>query len=372
MGRNDEICKITWLALMLLGSAFLRVILSDFGSQMDEGFVILTDQEIEARQFITDYCGNAGRNGQRIYKWKREKMQVSNFCCGMLLLNPKKPVEAMEFLEETEFFPVGVTGGIVPAELRCARYIFRATREDTLYMQKEESADSIGKFQTFIISETETVCKVIRSAQNSTALAEYQGRDEYLRLFTSCITIGKVYKSYLEQDTSDGDAERFWKNFLRETYRRIQTIPDFASGEDLCEMVADLVWTYVKQQGNVLLADAEQICGRAFNALEENRLIIYDTEYYYFTTPLFSEIFRPLLQTMSVPELKRCMSDEGILRCNSSDYTVKKQVTTVYGTKERIRVLRMTKEMLMSRDNLFLEDFFDDVEGGRSEIECSM
>lgn len=370
MGRNEEICKMNWLVLVLFGSSFLRVILSEFGSQMDEGVVILVDQEIEARQFVMHYCGNAGENGRRIYKWKRRKVQVPNFCCGMVLLNPKKPEEAMEFLEETEFFPVVVTGRILPAELRCARYIFRATHEDMMYVQKEESANLIREFRTFIISETETICKIIRSAQNSTALAEYQGNDEYRRLFASCVAIGKVYKSYLEQRISDGDAERFWKYFLQETYRRLQMIPDFASGEDLYEMATDLVWAYVKQQGNILFADAEQISGKAYDALEENRLIVYDAEYYYFPAALFSVIFRPLLQTMSVPELKRRMSDEGLLCCNSSDYTVKKQVTTVYGTKERVRVLRMAKETLMSRDNLLLEDIFDDQRDERNEVVC--
>ena len=147
-------------------------------------------------------------------------------------------------------------------------------------------------------------------------------------------------------------------------------IPDFASEEDMHEMAAELVWTYVKRYGNVLLADAEQISGRAYKALKENRLIIYDAEYYYFSTTLFSEIFRPLLQTMSVPELKRRMSDEGLLLCNSSDYTVKKQVTTVYGTKERVRVLRMAKEMLLSQDNFLLEDIFDNERDERSEMVC--
>lgn len=370
MERDAEICEINWLTLILFCSSFVRVILADFGSQMDEGFVILTDQDIEARQFITDYCENAGKNGRRIYKWKREKMQVPNFCCGMMLLNPKKLDEAMLFLEEAEFFPVVVTGGILPSELRCARYIFRATHEDMMYMQKEESADLVREFRTFIISETETICKVISSTKNSTALAEYQGNAEYRRLFAACVAIGKVYKRYLEQSASDGDAERFWEDFLLETDRRIQMIPDFASGEDLCEVTTDLVWSYVEQRGNVLLADAERIFAEAYEALVENRLIVYDDKYYYLSTALFVAIFQPLLQTMSVPELKKRMFDEGILRCNSSDYTVKKQVTTVYGTKERVRVLRMAKEMLMSRDNLLLEDIFDDQRDERNEVVC--
>ena len=52
------------------------------------------------------------------------------------------------------------------------------------------------------------------------------------------------------------------------------------------------------------------------------------------------------------------MKEEGLMSCNSVDFTVKKQFTTVSGITERLRVLRIDKEKLMSEENLLLEDIY--------------
>ena len=85
-------------------------ILGDYGNQLDEGIIILTENEVEARQFILNYCRISKGNGQRIYRWKKGNFQLDNYCCGLLLLNSKKTEEALEFLEETDFFPILVSG----------------------------------------------------------------------------------------------------------------------------------------------------------------------------------------------------------------------------------------------------------------------
>ena len=370
MGRPFETGKMNWITLVIFGSSFLRVILGDYGNQLDEGIIILTDNEAEARQFILNYCRISKGNGQRIYRWKKGNFQLDNYCCGLLLLNSKKTEEALEFLEETDFFPILVSGGVLPDELRYARYIFRTTHEDTLNLQQEGAADLIEKFRAYLVSEIDDVCKIIELSKRSLAITKFHGSNEYKNLFSLLVAIGKVYEKYLVEHISEEMGNEFWNNYLSETCKRIEKISDFASGDDLQEFIAELIWTYMEQNADVLLADADEITGEAYSALKGNRIILYDATYYYFSTELFSEMCKPLLQTMSMPGLKKHMSDEGILHCNSADYTVKKQIVTVYGTRERVRMLRIVKEKVMSRENLLLEDFFTVETDGRSESVC--
>lgn len=358
MERSVGTGKMSWITLVIFGCSFLKIILDAYGNRLDEGFVILLDNELESRQFTLDYCKISKGNGKRIYKWKRGKTQLENFCCGIMLLHPRKTGDALDFIEETSFFPIVVSGGILPDELRCARYIFRVTHEDMLSLQQEDTGKLLEGFRTYLIREIDFVCKIIESSQRSVDATEFHICDGYDRLFGLLVTIGKVYEEYLVQQISEETSKKFWNNFLSETCRRIEKISDFASGDDLQELIGDLIWTYLEQNIDVLLADADRITGEAYSALKEKRLILFDSLYYYFSTELVYEICKPLLQTMSIPELKKHMSDEGILKCNSSDYTVKKQIVTVYGTRERVRMLRIVKETVLSRDNLLLEDFF--------------
>ena len=80
------------------------------------------------------------------------------------------------------------------------------------------------------------------------------------------------------------------------------------------------------------------------------------------------EICKPLLATMSETELKKRLKSEGIIKCDSADYTSKKTICSEYDQKERIRLLWVYKEKILSPDNLQLEDVFTkNNEGGNEE-----
>ena len=101
--------------------------------------------------------------------------------------------------------------------------------------------------------------------------------------------------------------------------------------------------------------------------------MLFDEAYYYFPVNLLTRICEPLLQTCSMPQLKRQLREESIIHCNSADYTVKKEVVLVYGVKETQRFIWVYKDKLLSPDNLRLEDVFandENDEGGRSYEVC--
>ena len=138
----------------------------------------------------------------------------------------------------------------------------------------------------------------------------------------------------------------------------MQDISEFASGMELLEILSSLVWGNLYDNEDIFVADIEKINIAIYDALRENSAVLFDEKFYYFPPKLLINICQPLLETASEPELKRRLRDEGIIYCNSADYTVKKEIVNVYGAKERPRFILVKKEALLSLDNLMLEDVF--------------
>ena len=66
MGGNNKVGEITWLLRVIYGGSFLRYIVADYGCMLDNGFVIVADNEIQARQFVAEYIRKNGNNDRLI------------------------------------------------------------------------------------------------------------------------------------------------------------------------------------------------------------------------------------------------------------------------------------------------------------------
>ena len=72
MERYFEEIKVNWTSISIYTGSFLRFIMKDFGGFLDEGIVIVADNEILAGNFISDYCMKT-LNGCKATSWKKRK-----------------------------------------------------------------------------------------------------------------------------------------------------------------------------------------------------------------------------------------------------------------------------------------------------------
>lgn len=360
MGASCKGGKINWLALVICGGSFLRYMLSKFGYALDEGLVVIADDVVQARSFVAEYCQKSESNGRRIASWKQRRTYPANYCCGFLMLkNTMKEEEVIEFLSEQDFLPIVISGGIIPEYLKCDHYIFRLRGTDLENVCGEEFAKEIATFCRYIIENVAEVCKTLENLQSCIMMTEYKGSKMEKKVYSFFAGIGSIYAAYLRSYCSEIEVLVFLDAFMRETNQRLRQIKEFSSGEELSEMISSLVWGYFENHKDIFISSCKEVCGNVYQALKLQNAVLYDDKYYFFPTGLFAEICESLLQTSSGPELKRQLKEEGILYCNSRDYTVKKEFITVYGIKERMRMLWVHKEYLLSPEYLYLEDMFE-------------
>ena len=360
MERSRTVCEISWLALVIYGSSFLRVILEDYGLVMEEGLVLVADNESQARRYVSAYCQKTDGNGYRTTGWKRNKKYPENYCCSFLVIQKTTKNEEVEtFLSEENFLPIVVAGGVIPEYLLSRQYIFRLREKELKDVLDKRFALQIEAFRSFIIKNIGEVENILEKFDSSIASTEYEGKTEYRGIFDIFAAVGSVYATFLRGTCSEREAVDFFREYLQETNERLQNITEFASGEELQEIFSTLVWSYVSRMKELPVADARELDGEVWKALKEKSAIIFDENFYFFPPELLMRICEPLLETVSEPELKRRLKEDGILSCNSADYTVKKLIINVYGVQARPRFLRVCKEALFSADNLRLEDVFE-------------
>ena len=51
MGKCNEGSEINWITLTLYGSSFMRVLLKHFGYVLDDGMILVADNEMAARRW---------------------------------------------------------------------------------------------------------------------------------------------------------------------------------------------------------------------------------------------------------------------------------------------------------------------------------
>ena len=91
--------------------------------------------------------------------------------------------------------------------------------------------------------------------------------------------------------------------------------------------------------------------------------ILYDDDFYYVTDSTLRTICAPLLATVSFVQLKNEMVKSGMVDCNDGNlknFTKKKLIWRSYGWQERVRLIWIKKETLMTDEGLLLEDIGED------------
>lgn len=359
METTERYGELGWMPLTLHTASFLRFILSDYGYGLSEGAVIVADSERQARNFLLDYCNKTG-NARQIDKWNSRSKKLDNYYSGLMILKRGlREMDVENYLAQSEFFPILVTGGILPEFLKVDRFILRLNKKDIIDMRNESLATTLLSFRRYIKENTGEVCETLQRMRARGILPDYEGADDMKIYFSMFAAIASVYCNFLRKNQGENKVYEFYSAYMEEAKDRIEKMGEFACGMDASEIFSQCIWDYVKSsQGAICVGDISNINGELYEAFTKNAAIFYDFDFYYMPPELFRVICTPLLQSVSEPELKRQLKEADILYCNSADYTVKKKFTTVFGNVTRPRMIWIRKDSLFFPDNLFLEDLF--------------
>lgn len=372
MGRIAKTCKVKWIHLVLFGASFLHAMMREAGYFVEDGIVIVLDDDLQAKQFVTNLIFASGGVFRSTNAWKqRKRPKIFNYCgCFFPISKQTSDGEIEEFLAEKEFFPIVVCGGVLPNCARSHAYIFRLGKEDVLESRLEELKEEFGEWKRFVVKNSQLVYQTILEVERSIAAEHAVEFGEYKSVFLFLACIEKIYSLYLSSFKTEREVVDFSNAFMCEVGKTIEMFTEFHTTDLLQEAFRNKVWEYISSNEEVRIIDIENVDGKAYEFIQKKQGILFDVKYYYVPNKLFEIICEPLLTTLSIPELKLRMKEEGMISCNSVDFTVKKQFTTVYGTTERLRVLRIEKEKLMSEENLLLEDIYyhNDVKGDERNV----
>ncbi|MGN8753896.1 hypothetical protein [Blautia sp. HCP3S3_C4] len=326
---------------MVFGIAFLRPLLNDVNADIDQGIIVLLDSGAQARAWALE-CEH--RMDAKLIT-ELGKSDARNYQAGVHVLKNCDTVDAVEdFLSERKFLPILAVGGILPFSLREDHYIIRLRDIKNI----SEFSDDYEYFCKFCIANAGFIENIIKNYVNK----------KELTAFLTFETIGLVWDNYYYNTQRKECSKDFWKKYRQDISRFMESQEDYEDCYDVEDEIRSLVWKFL-EQSTVQTCAVESVSREMYQAVRDNKAILYDDEYYYFSERLVKKMVQPLMDTMSIGELKKLLKDQDIIICNGAGYTIKKRFTTVFGYYDRMRAIKIRKNTLMSDEGLLLEDCYE-------------
>lgn len=348
---NEDVKLIKWVPFVVFSYAFLRCVLEAYEISCDNGFVLIADNEISAREFREGYCRATGEYGLRLNIKEYQNYSYNNCCAGLINLTRQKLDECEAFLDDTRFFPVLVCGGILPKELRENHYLFRISEKDVEYVSSTQFNQDIHEWCDYAIANIMMLCKCFELIDTSEAIRRNKNQVDNKTLFKMLTAIGEAYSYFLREKYDEKIQQLFRQRYIKMCVSRINRISQFADGLDICEILAEAIWNYVKRDQVEKVLSVESCDQSGLKLLAENKAILYDEEYYYITEAMMRKICIGLLVGFSWTELKGQLADASLIEKEASGYTIKKTITC-NGQPKRIRTMWLHKEFLLTTDNV--------------------
>lgn len=161
---------------------------------------------------------------------------------------------------------------------------------------------------------------------------------------------------------------------MRSAVRVIKLMEDYATSyDDIPGIIRDCIIDYISKHKDIVMQDISNIKDESIL----DKMILYDDDFYYIKNILFSDIFSPLLETISTVQLKKYMQGAGMLQCdNTKKGTYTPKVSLHFSkdgaTTSRHRFIKIIKESIQTDEGLSLEDhlafYGDDGTNGDNSI----
>ena len=355
MGEYKEISKMRWLPLTLYGVSFLRVVLKKYDIGSDSGFILVADDEQQARVFGDAYCRGTDGNGHLLTLKNYKKVKLDNYCLGLANLKGSQS-DIDDFLAVKDFFPVIISGGILPSELRDGYYIFRLHKADEQYVVSEQFKKDITLLKKFILENIDILCYNFSMIDTSLTMKQYISEVEQKSLFKMMTAICCVMKTLRRSVFGEKDACSFENMYIKRTLLSLELICEFADGLDLAERLTEAILDYIDADKLLTVQLVNDTNSEVLTQMENDQALLYDDEYYYVMENTMRCICYPLLITFSWVELKHKLAEAGLILKVESGFTHK--ISVKYDNETtRIRVMKLRKNFLTNSSEISLKEY---------------
>lgn len=354
MERFMQHDSLSWENTVLSGISFCDFLLRETGNSPGCGFIFQVDDPRQAQRFgclLHEHLGAVDVKTLSSRMCCPPNFRLGYFIYNTLVSEP----QVLEYLGRNDFFPILISGGLIPEALKTEAFIFRSD-VGSFEEKIEDFSVLLREFKIFYIDHVNELIETLNSVKSSRALTEADIEPELSGAYRGIISVGLLWKNFLRKISTEAETEKFWQFFLKETQERIRKVTEFADGIEIEEMLRKLLWQFLEEHSDISICDIDEVDGQAESAVRQAKAILFDDEFYYFPEPLFKTIIRPLLDSVNLTTVKMLLKNIGILECNKAEYTVKKLYTNVFGAKRRIRVMKFRKDFLYSEEQLSIED----------------
>lgn len=346
-----------YIPYMLSGIALVKYLLKIKNHKLETGIILLAENTQLARQFALEYAKE--KDVKVLKSWHKNDEKMRNYEVGIIVyFHGMQEKTIVDFLQQEDFLPVLIIGGILPDFLRTDTYIFPVkTVKEIGKTFKSEYA----KFKKFVTENANFLLKQI-CVGNYFSHRYSRELDEELFCLDSVLRfVSDVWNfsentdaGYVHVSRVHVERKRIWTKMLKEMER-------FRDDYDVHEAVNHVMIKYFQKntKDRIRFCNIYEGDEDVKVEYEKNNCVFYDESYYYFPHPLVKKMCEPLINSISFLQLKREMSLCGMIECNSlenNNFTVKKilhfQDTEV---SVRARFLKIKKNYLETEEGIPLE-----------------
>ena len=258
------------------------------------------------------------------------------------------------FLEEDRFTPAVAFYGIIPQFLYGKRnvLVFQQCVVDSRMPKIRKETDAC---RAFLRQNPDIWYREIKQFRTSMAYKKgHWSGPVFLALELAATVFCTFYRE--QHDEQETIAKRNYWTSLIEKFEGIAE--KHADTDDVSDVVKRVVLAYLDKNSDILIGRINEIEGVLAKAVRGEKAILIDEDWVYFPEKIFRDACQTLLEAVSFPVIKNTLFEAGVLSCNatSGNFTIKKVLTTVYGTSERKRFLKMKKDFFTAYDSLSLEE----------------
>lgn len=363
MGRCEEIGEVKEIFPLTLASmAFLRVPLAKIGISADMGVVVVADDERKAQMFAKSFASSTGAKVLTGCRWGATS--VENYVPAIRCYSSKDEESAvMDYLNQMDFLPILIVGGILPGYLKRWGYLFRLEARDVEFVKGEYFQRIYIGFREFVVSNIDYIMKELRYFKVTENFQHSDVNPDFETLFRTLLSVGYVWKLFLREKKTGKNSDYFWESYIQNYRQRVERMELFDGAYELSLSLSAVVFDYIGQYPDIVISSIDEVDGEVERAVGNGRAILYDDDFYFVQEPLFLKMCGPLLDCVSTLELKKALKDEGILESLDGEYTVKKMYVNSYGARRRVRFIKLNRNALISEDAFTIEELFGQKSG---------
>ncbi|MDY5483395.1 MAG: hypothetical protein SPF91_04285, partial [Clostridium sp.] len=212
----------------------------------------------------------------------------------------------------------------------------------------------IDDFENFIVNSQAAACSCLKFVKES---AWYLDLCDNL-LFCGLRATISLMQIYLVQSQVEEIAAAKLdraKTVLNMLIKRAECVDD----DGVFAIVRDLLEDYLSSSFLPVISSIDAIDDEMVKAMEENRALLFDDDFYYIPDQILKQACAPLLCERGFYSLKNQLVEEGVIIINKQEnpnYTIKKQVRSQKGKIMRGRFLKLSREKFVAEGKLTLEE----------------